>query len=93
MGFDYIVSDLLLPPHCGFFFISLDVEYIFWYVPIFFIDGSSAVSCDFGVLVRGGELKVILLCCLFESNNTLFIYIFTSLSIQLLMGTTVASIS
>ena len=27
-----------------------------------FIDGCSAVSCDFGVLVRGDELKFLLLC-------------------------------
>ena len=24
---------------------------------MFFVDGCSAVSCDFGVFVRGGELK------------------------------------
>uniref|UniRef100_A0A8D1Q3M5 Synaptosomal-associated protein 47 n=1 Tax=Sus scrofa TaxID=9823 RepID=A0A8D1Q3M5_PIG len=29
MGFDYITSVALLQPHCGFFFISLDVEYLF----------------------------------------------------------------
>ena len=28
---------------------------------LFFIDGCSAVSCDFGVLTRGGELQVLLL--------------------------------
>ena len=27
---------------------------------VFFIDGCSAYSCDFGVLVRGGELRVFL---------------------------------
>ena len=28
---------------------------------LFFTDACSAVSCDFGVLVRGGELRVFLL--------------------------------
>ena len=32
--------------------------------PNLFIDGCSAVSCDFGVLVGEGELKVLLLCYL-----------------------------
>ena len=40
---------------------SLVVEELFCYVPVFFMDGSSADSCDFGVLVRGGEVKVFLL--------------------------------
>ena len=45
----------LLPSHCGFFFMYLDVEY-FGTVFSLFIDGCSAVSCDFGVFVRN-ELK------------------------------------
>ena len=38
------------------FFMSLDVE-----CPVFFINGCSAVSCDLGGLVSGGELMVLLL--------------------------------
>jgi len=30
MVFDYILSATLLPSHCGFFFMSLDVSYLFW---------------------------------------------------------------
>ena len=37
--------------------VSLDVKYLFWYVPVFLVDGCSAGSCDFDVFVRGGELK------------------------------------
>ena len=29
---------------------------------VFFTDGCSAVSCDFGVLLTGDELKVLFLC-------------------------------
>ena len=36
---------------------SLNVKYLFWWIPIFLVIGCSAVSCDFGVFVRGGELK------------------------------------
>ena len=45
----------------GFFFMSLDVEYLFWWVPVCFTDGCSAVSCDLGLLVRGGKLRGLLL--------------------------------
>ena len=34
---------------------SLGVEYLFWEFPDFFVDVYLAVSCDFGVFVRGGE--------------------------------------
>ena len=37
--------------------LSLDVEHLFWEVWVFLVDGYSAVSCDFGVFVREGELK------------------------------------
>ena len=56
MRFDYIMSTPLLPSCFGYFFMSLDVEY-----PVFFISGCSAVSCDLGGFVRGGELMVLLL--------------------------------
>ena len=47
---------------CGSFFMSLAVEDPFCEVPVFFVDGFSADSCDFGVLPRGDELWVFLLC-------------------------------
>ena len=47
--------------HCCFFLMSLDVEYLFGRFQSFLLMVCSAVSCDFGVLVRGGELKVLLL--------------------------------
>ena len=61
MGFDYILSPSFLLILLWFLFISLAVEDLFWCVPVFFIDGYSADSCDFDVLVRGGELRVFLL--------------------------------
>ena len=38
---------------------------------LFFTDGCSAVSCDFGVFVRGGELKVLLLRHLASDHENL----------------------
>lgn len=40
---------------------SLAVENLFWWVPVFFISSCPLVSSDFGILVRGGKLKVLLL--------------------------------
>ena len=40
---------------------SLVVEDFFWQVPVFFINGCSAGSCDFGVPIRGDELWLFLL--------------------------------
>ena len=56
MGFDYIMSVPLLPSCCDFFFvfgcrISFLVSSSLFYC-------YSAVSCDFGVLMGGGEHKV-----------------------------------
>ena len=47
----------------GFFYMSLDVEYLLLVGSIFFflINICSAVSSDFGVLAKGGKLKVLLL--------------------------------
>ena len=56
MEFDYIMTSPLLPSHCGVFFMSLDVEYLGTVFSLF-IDGCSAVSCDFGVLVRRSKLE------------------------------------
>ena len=35
--------------------LSFGVGYLFWQFPVYFADGCSAVSCDFGV--RGGDLE------------------------------------
>ena len=60
MGFDYIASTPFLPSCFCLFFISLDVEYLFWPLSVFFIDGSSAVFCVC-ILLRGGEPELFLL--------------------------------
>ena len=65
----WLYDECILPTICCFFFISLDVEYHFWGVPVFFIDGRSAVSCVFCVLVKGGKTKVLLLHHLFHPPN------------------------
>lgn len=56
--------------------LSLVVEDIFWKVPVHFINCCSADSCDFGVLMRGGKLRVFSLChlsYLFASFLTCFL--------------------
>ena len=37
--------------------LSLGIGCLFWQLPVYFVDGYSAVICDFCVFVRGGELK------------------------------------
>ena len=70
MGFDDITCvplpthPLLVPSLC------LVVEDLFWYIPVFFINGYSEDSCDFSVLKRGRELRVFLLCYLGCSSHT-----------------------
>ena len=54
MGFDYTTKVPLLLPCCS---LSLDTEYVFSWGVVFFVDGCSTVGCDFGVFMRGGELK------------------------------------
>ena len=53
---------ILLQMHPSYHFIvasslSLDIAYAFWQIPVgffvLFVSGSSAVSCDFGVFMRG----------------------------------------
>lgn len=44
--------------YCCSFSMSLD---LFWCFPVFFINGYFAVSCDFGVLMKEGELRDLLL--------------------------------
>ena len=60
------------PPlsHPGSFFMTLDVEHLLWWVLVFFIDGCSAGSCDFAVLVGGGKLRVPLVRSLVSKTNT-----------------------
>lgn len=60
MRFDYLMSAPLLPYH-GLFFLSLDIAYLFLVGSSLYISCCSAVSSDFGVLVRAGGLKVLLL--------------------------------
>ena len=58
MGFDYIMTLPVLPVSLWFFrYVQL------WKIfsgRFFFISGCPADSCDFGVLMRGGELRVFL---------------------------------
>ena len=49
---------------------SLNIEYLLLLDSSLFFGGHSAVSCDFGVLVRGGELKALLLCHLVSFDVT-----------------------
>ena len=59
MGLDYVMGSSYSSCR-GSFFMSLVVEhFVFWWVLVFFINGCSADSCDFGVSIRG-ELKVFL---------------------------------
>ena len=55
MGFDYIVTAPFLPSCCGVFVFGCRLS--FWKGSSLFVDGCSAVGCDFAVFVRGGELK------------------------------------
>ena len=55
-GFDFITIALLLPSHCGFFFVfACRVSFLVG-SSIFLVNGSLAVICDFHVSVRRGEL-------------------------------------
>ena len=77
MGFDYIKSVPLLSS-CGFFLV-FGCKVSFWQVPVFFTDDCSAVSSDFGVFMRQGELKILLLCHLTSHPlNSYFLTTFLS---------------
>lgn len=52
----------------GFFFVFLVVD-LLWLVLIFFINDCFADSCDFGVFMRGGELRNFLFHHLSQSSN------------------------
>ena len=51
-GLEFAASLPPSPSHRSFFLMLLVVD-VFWQVPVFLIDGSSADHCDFGVFVRG----------------------------------------
>ena len=55
MGFDFIAVVPLLPSPGGLFVFGCKVSF-FGQFKLFFCNGFSAVSCDFGVSVRRGEL-------------------------------------
>ena len=40
---------------------SLVVEDLFWYISVFSNNDGCSADCDFGVLMRRGELRVLLL--------------------------------
>ena len=84
MGFDYITSVPLQSSRCGFFFMYLYVGHRSWQVPIFFINGCSAVSCDFGVFMRRGEVKALFHCL---QSPILLIYFKVCKSVLLTIGT------
>ena len=64
VGYEILLYHISAPP-TGLIvvpsFMSLVVENLFWQVSDFFNHGCSADGCDFGVLIRGGELRVLLL--------------------------------
>lgn len=55
---DYIAFLAPCPFCCGFPFMSLVVENIFYYSSVMIIDGFSVTTCNSGVPVVGGEFKV-----------------------------------
>ena len=61
MGLDYIVNSPLLPVSLWFFLYVFSCRRSFLVGSGLFISGCPENSCGFGVLVRGGELKVFLL--------------------------------
>ena len=56
MGFDFIALAPLLLSRCGLFFVFGCRVSFFGRFQHFFVGGCSAVSCDFGVSIRRGEL-------------------------------------
>ena len=77
MGFNYILKAPLLLSHCGFFIFGCRLSFLVGLS--LFVDGYSAVSCDFGVFMRGGELKSFYSAILSPTRGIhilLFIYLF-----------------
>ena len=58
MGLDYMVSSPLLPISVWLLLYVFSCRRSFLVGLVFFINGCSVYSCDFGVLVRGDELRV-----------------------------------
>ena len=56
MGFAYITKVPLFPSHSSFFFV-FGCRKSFLVFPSLFVNGCSAVSCDFGVFMREDELE------------------------------------
>ena len=71
MVFNYTASAPFIPSHCGFFFV-FGHRISFLVGSGIFISGCLAVSCDFGVLLRGCELRVLLLCYLVPGYAIIF---------------------
>lgn len=69
----------------------LVVEDLFWYVLILFIKGCSADTCDFGVLVRGGKLRVFRLRHLAGLSYIIFFF-FSKLDVVFLLKTIIVSL-
>ena len=55
MGFDCIMKAPIIPSHCCFFVFGYRISFLVG--PSLFVHGCSAVSFDFGVFMREGELK------------------------------------
>ena len=60
MGFDCTASPSFLPVLSWFLLYVVNCRKSLW--SFFLINGCSADSCDFGVLVKAGEFWVLLLC-------------------------------
>ena len=58
---------------------------------VYFIDGCCSANCDFGVLMRGGELRVLLLYHLGRSPLKVFLNAIPSPSVALVRGPRPAS--
>ena len=52
MGFEFIMIAPLLPSRCGFLFVFGCRVSFFGRFQCFFVNGCSAVTCDFGVFIR-----------------------------------------
>ena len=58
-GLNCTISPSFHLSHCGSFFIFLVVDFFFFArFLVFLIDSCSVNSCNFGVLIGGGELRV-----------------------------------
>ena len=78
-GFDYIISPPLLPVSLWFVLFDFSCRKSFLVGAGLFHGGYSADDCDFGGLIRGGELRVFLLDplghSLYSGNLRLYKYL------------------